>query len=276
MIDYIAVRLKLNKLVNQEVLEFYLSQNEVSSIEEKENELVAYFEAEVWPKAESALVSFLSEHEIEYAAEEIENQNWNALWEASFEPVNINDFCYVRAPFHEASPIEGILDLILEPKMAFGTAHHETTFMMMSQMQEMDFADKTVFDYGCGTAILSVLAEKMGARHIYAIDIEENAVENAIYNSEINKCIRIQCERKVLSEVQIEKYDVILANINRQVLLDSAERLGAYLNANGVLLVSGILEKDEDLVTKCYETAGFKIVASQQKGEWKCLKLELR
>ena len=273
MKQYTAVHFDVEETSVKEILEYKLSVLGVESIEEREDQLIAYFESSAWPQAEEELLEYLIESEIEYFFALVKNENWNAQWEASFEPVNINDFCYVRAPFHEASSNTEIIDIILEPKMAFGTAHHETTFMMMSQMQALDFQGKKVFDFGCGTAILSVLAEKLGASEIYAIDIEENAVENASYNAEINQCSKIVCEERVLEQVQVRKYDIILANINRQVLLNSAAQLPSFLDRSGVLLLSGILEKDEALVTEVYEEAGFKIVESVQKGEWKCLKL---
>ena len=141
----------------------------------------------------------------------------------------------------------------------------------MSLMESLDFKGAKVFDFGCGTAILSLLAEKLGAKDIYAVDIEENAIENAKYNAEINGCTNILSERKVLEELEVIAYDYILANINRQVLLDSANKLVAFLKEKGTLLISGILVKDEEKVKQVYINAGFKHINTLNKGEWLCM-----
>ncbi len=271
MIQYLAVEFWIKDKLQKEVLNFYLEQAGVESIEDRESSVVGYFTKLKWPKSEQEMAPYIAEQKIKFHVSEVENRNWNAEWEASFEPVNINDFCYVRAPFHLASPNRNIIDLILEPRMAFGTAHHATTFMMMAAMQHIDFEGKKVFDYGCGTAILSVLAENLGAADIYAIDIEEAAIENAIYNAEINACSKIRCAQATLEEVEIDSYDFILANINRQVLLDSAPKLIEYLVKGGYLLISGILIRDEAIVKQTYLAAGFKYLSTSQKGEWKCI-----
>ncbi|MCL4105730.1 UNVERIFIED_CONTAM: hypothetical protein GTU68_028607 [Idotea baltica] len=269
MKQYISITFKTQDAIQRAVLNYKLNEAGVESIEEREVDVVAYFEEDEWGRAKQEL----DLSEIEYEVVHVKNENWNAKWEASFEPVNINDFCYVRAPFHSESTKAGMIDLILEPKMAFGTAHHETTFMMISQMKEINFEGQFVFDYGCGTAILSILAEKLGASGIYAIDIEENAVENAKYNAEINGCEKITCDQKTLDETEEFGYDVILANINRGVLLNTAKPLLNFLKKGGVLLLSGILKEDEELVVNTYLTAGFTLDNSIQKGEWMCLKL---
>ena len=182
MKEYLSINFYLGSGPIRDILNFRLEQVGVESIEEKDDMLIAYFLVEDWEVGEIQIFEYTRNNHILLEINEVKEQNWNAVWEASFEPVNINDFCYVRAPFHKASNIKNIIDIILEPKMAFGTAHHETTFMMMSLMENLDFNEANVFDFGCGTAILSLLAEKLGAKEIYAVDIEENAIENAKYN----------------------------------------------------------------------------------------------
>ncbi len=271
MTNYVCVTFEVANVAQSEVLNFKLEEVGVESIEDRDSEIVAYFVQNEWPKAEATLKDYLISENITFKAEAVINENWNAKWEASFEPVNINNFCYVRAPFHPPFNNTNIIDIILEPKMAFGTAHHETTFMMMAQMALLDFMGKSVFDYGCGTAILSILAEKLGAAQIYAIDIEEAAIENAYYNAEINHCNKIVCEQKILSETVSKEYDIVLANINRHVLLATAADLANYVKKSGVLLVSGILLSDEDLVKEEFIRSGFIYEETIQKGEWKCL-----
>jgi len=262
----VKVEFHLNSERDKHLLNFFLGEKGVESIVEVAEGVNAYFKEQQW----ITVADFFEKYSPEVST--VPNENWNAVWEASFEPVNINDFCYVRAPFHPALETEKIIDLILEPKMAFGTAHHETTFMMMSEMENIDFNGSDVFDFGCGTAILSVLAEKLGASQIFAIDIEENAIENSIYNCSKNNCENIICEQAVLDEIEVKSYDNILANINRQVLLDSAEPLIPFLRPNGTLLISGILIEDEKLVKNCYTKAGFTHISTREKGEWKCMK----
>lgn len=266
MSKYVKVQFLLEDGPGRLILNFMLGENGVESIEELPEKVIAYFKSEDWKRVEVAFAEY------DYEASFVVEENWNAVWEASFEPVNINDFCYVRAPFHKACESDELIEIILEPKMAFGTAHHETTFMMMAEMQEIDFEEKEVFDFGCGTAILSILAEKLGSSDIYAIDIEENAIENAHYNCEINKCSLVTSEQKILSQVEIREYDIILANINRRVLLESAKQLTSFLKEMGVLLISGVLIEDEEIVKESYESAGFKHISTRAKGEWKCIK----
>lgn len=269
MSDYIEVRFSDLSEESSAVLNYFLGEKDVESIVEEAGLIKAYYTVGKWDEVKAFFDQWSPEVHI------VKNQNWNAIWEASFEPVKINEFCYVRAPFHQALDNLEIIDLILEPKMAFGTAHHETTFMMISQMEHIDFRGMRVFDYGCGTAILSILAEKLGAESVYAIDIEENAIENAIYNAEINTCSKIRCEVKTLDKTEVQAYDVILANINRAVLLSSAGSLVPYLKAGGTLLLSGILLSDEDLVKNQYIEAGFNHLETIERGEWKCIKFTI-
>lgn len=272
MKEYLSILFHVDDGPLKDVLNFRLEQVGVESIEDKEDKLISYFLKEDWEIAESQIIEFCSFSKILYEIEEVVEQNWNAIWEASFEPVNINDFCYVRAPFHSKPHSNNMIEIILEPKMAFGTAHHATTYMMMAEMEHLDFKGKDVFDYGCGTAILSVLAEKQGAESIYAIDIEDNAIENARYNAQINSCSKITAEQKQLNEIKLREYDIILANINKNVLLDNAKNLKKFLLSDGVLLISGILDGDEAEVIKCYEQEGFIHQKTMQKEDWKCLK----
>lgn len=266
MSKYLEVKFRGLSDAESAILNYHLGQRGVDSIIENEDEVQAYFTVENWDMTKDYFDKWYP------AVSAVVDKNWNALWEASFEPVKINDFCYVRAPFHPPLEHSTIIDLILEPRMAFGTAHHETTYMMMSQMEEIDFKGQSVFDYGCGTAILSILAEKLGAEFIYAIDIEENAIENANYNAEINQCSKIRCEKTTLDRIKYTSYDTILANINRAVLLSSARPLISYLKPKGTLLISGILETDESLVKNHYIKAGFFHLETIERGEWKCLK----
>ena len=243
------------------------------SFEEREEFMIAYIpEDELTEEIGKEIEDVLNRFETAFTIETIEPQNWNAIWESSFEPVIVDDFCVVRADFHDK--MENIEhDIIINPKMAFGTGHHETTYMMIAAMRTMTIANKIIFDYGCGTGVLAILASKLESADIDAIDIEEESYDNTIENAQINSVSNINVACATLESFDAKVYDIILANINRNVLLNSAEELNNRLISNGVLLLSGILEDDEVLVTDKYVSAGFKVEEVYSKGYWKCIKL---
>lgn len=258
-----------------EILIALLTQFEFQSFEEKEDCMIAYITAEDAQEIDDdsleairALVNF------DLAIEEVENKNWNADWEASFRPIFMDDFCCIRADFHDANH-DCDYDLIINPKMAFGTGHHETTYMMMDKMRYLNCKDISVFDYGCGTGLLAILAEKLGAQDIYAIDYDIESVNNTIENVEVNKCSHIKVEHKEIANSPKTQYDLILANINRHVLLEHGYSLKERCHQNTVLLMSGILDRDEQIVLEYYNKVGFELKEKSQKGEWLCLKLAL-
>ncbi len=258
---------------NSEILLGLLTAYPFESFEEQEGYMIAYIpEDECDQSTHDEIHNTIQRFEIEYLVDRIEPQNWNALWEANFEPVLIDKFCVVRADFHE-KPEEIKYDIIINPKMAFGTGHHETTYMMMSAMKEIRMKGKSVFDYGCGTGILSILASKMGCDAIDAIDIEEESYENTVENTNLNTVKNIHVVCSDLEHFKANTYDIILANINRQVLLDSSKKLFNLLNLRGKLLISGILDKDEEIVSTHYQASGFKVEKVQSKGYWRCILL---
>lgn len=210
----------------------------------------------------------------DYKITEIQPQNWNALWESSFQPVSVEDFCRVRADFHPADETVKY-DLVINPKMAFGTGHHATTWMMIKQMADIDFKDKEVLDFGCGTGILAILASKLKASVIDAVDIEEESYDNTIENSLLNQTPQVNAYLGGIHDVSMKKYDIILANINRNVLIEFAEDVLGRMKADGILLLSGILKQDLELVTQVYENLGFKSQKLLERENWCCLKLTL-
>lgn len=209
--------------------------------------------------------------EVDYIVKGLEDRNWNEEWEASFEPVIVGDFCSIRADFHPK--VEGVrYDLVINPKMAFGTGHHETTYMMIERMEKVAFEGKRVLDFGSGTGVLAILAEKMGAERVTAIDNDENAYENALENVSLNGCHKVDCGLGGLEILDEDvHYDVILANINRNVLLDSVDGLKGLLKDGGVLILSGILRSDVALVVGAYEGGGFEVGEVSERGEWVCV-----
>ncbi len=216
---------------------------------------------------ESEVKRLQTNFDFKYEKKTIVHQNWNQVWESNFQPVEIEGFCGVRADFHP--PFENIKhEIIINPRMAFGTGHHETTFMVMEFMKDINFKGKKVFDYGCGTGILAILAAKMGCTDIDGVDIEEPAYVNSIENAKYNSTANINYFHGTLENVPVRTYDIILANINRNVILESLPSLYERLNPGGVLYTSGFLDQDKDLVMEAHLKNGFLPHDTKQKGKW--------
>ncbi len=204
----------------------------------------------------------------------VAKKNWNKLWTQNFKPIRIGDLVTVRAPFHEKTN-DASHEIVIEPQMAFGTGHHETTQLMIRQMSCLHFENKAVLDYGAGTGILAILAEKMGAGSICALEIDEIAVENLRQNIVVNHSSRIQTIHGNLEEVKNQRYDIILVNITRNVILDSLDLLIEVSNEQADLIFSGFLEKDSELITKAMEERGGSLMGSQRKSGWVALLFQL-
>lgn len=208
-----------------------------------------------------------------FQKERIKDQNWNRIWESNFKPIIVGDFCGIRADFH--LPLEKVKhEIIINPKMAFGTGHHETTFMVMEVMEKLDFSGKKVLDYGCGTGILAILAGKLGAREIQAVDIEFPSYENTIENALANGVQAIKTIHGTLENIKENSFEIILANINRNVILDSLPTLYRKLEKNGKLIVSGFIKKDKHILIEKAEKPGFSVKETKQKSNWICMILE--
>lgn len=206
----------------------------------------------------------------EVTYEECEDKNWNAEWEANYEPIAVEDICYIRAEFHQAQQ-DYPYEIVIRPEMAFGTGHHETTYMMIQLMNGLEMTGKSVLDYGCGTGILSVFAMKKNAASLYGIDIELPAIENSFVHQEINELNEKNMDFKVgeIDLVEGHQYDIVLANINRRVLLATSDQVHEAMKPNGILLMSGILEADQEIIMSEYQ-AKFDLQHKIQKGEWMC------
>jgi ribosomal protein L11 methyltransferase len=204
--------------------------------------------------------------QISFSKTIIEETNWNQLWESSFEPVVVDNFVAVRADFHE--PIKDVkYEIIITPKMSFGTGHHATTYMMMMQMREVNFKNKIVFDFGTGTGVLAILAEKLGAKKIIAIDNDEWSIENANENIKRNSCIAIELQLTNTADVK-SRFDIILANINKNVILENLEFLTKQLLPGGKMLFSGLLTGDEkEILSKCNKL-GLKCDNKTERHNW--------
>jgi len=202
----------------------------------------------------------------------VEQQNWNAEWESSFEPVCIGSELRIRAPFHNPDPSYPI-ELIIQPKTSFGTGHHETTFTIMELMLRMDMHNKSVFDYGSGTGILAILASKLGSNQIFANDIDTWAAENIYENIGLNQATGIDFVNGDLSVVPAQQFDVILANINKNILLTSFIGLKPLLKKEGTLFISGFYETDLPVLMIEAEKCGFKLIKQVNRNQWTAAEL---
>ena len=210
------------------------------------------------------------EFTISYTIEEIEQVNWNEEWEKNFEPIDVDGNCHVRAPFHPKTEAE--FDIIIEPKMSFGTGHHETTHMMIQHLLETDVTNLKTLDMGCGTAILAILAEMKGAKPIDAIDIDNWCYLNSIENAERNNCSEITVYEGDASLVVGKKYDLIIANINRNILLNDMQQYVDCLNENGTLLLSGFYTEDIQFINESCVNKGLTYIKQFERNNWVSLK----
>lgn len=268
---YNALNIEIDQ-AQYELVSAWLSQLPFESFYEDDDKLVAYYIKEQISDQDikDCIASMSHLGDANYDIETIENKNWNAEWESSFQPVNIENQICIRADFHPKE--EGIKhDIIINPKMAFGTAHHETTYMMMQEMLPLEMENKKIWDYGCGTSILAILAAQKGATTIVANDYDVNSVENSKENFKLNNLEDIDVRHGEIDVIEENDFDIILANINRKVLTDTAESMSAKLRENGTLLMSGILESDKELIVTTYQGL-LTLVSVQQKGEWLCFK----
>jgi ribosomal protein L11 methyltransferase len=201
-----------------------------------------------------------------YTQTTIAKQNWNQLWESNFEPVQVEDFVGIRAGFHQA--MEGVIhEIVITPKMSFGTGHHATTYLVMKAMKDLDFKGKTVLDFGSGTGILAILAEKLGAQSVLAIDNDDWCIENSLENLAINQTKIIRVE-KADSAALLDQFDLILANINKHIILANMEHLGKALSTGGTILLSGLLVEDEpDILAACAKN-GWKHLFTNTRNCW--------
>ncbi len=232
----------------------------------------AYLKKEDWhPQIlESVQILKNKEFRISYFREEIEQINWNAAWEKNFEPILVDGLCTVRAPFHPEPNTD--FDIVIEPKMSFGTGHHETTHMMIKLLLGENLEKKAVLDMGCGTGILAILASMKGAIQVDAIDIDSWCYENAMENTKRNKCHHIRVKQGDASLLEGVKYDVIIANINRNVLLEDIQVYAQCMAENGVLFLSGFYMEDIQLIdSKCRE-AGLRFHEKIEKNNWVAVK----
>jgi ribosomal protein L11 methyltransferase len=244
------------------------------SFVETEQGVTAYIQKEEWKDGILDDIQILNsdEFQISFSSEEIEQTNWNEEWEKNFNPIIVDDTCSVRAPFHEKPDTE--FDIIIEPKMSFGTGHHETTHMMIQHILKNDFEGKSVLDMGCGTGVLAILAEMKGAKPLDAIDYDNWCYLNSLENVERNNGKHITVLEGDASLLPGRHYDIVIANINRNILLNDIETYVNTLNTNGLLFLSGFYKEDIPVIEAECKKHNLKHIETFERNKWVALKFQ--
>lgn len=274
-IIYIGYQFKVEPLQpGTEILIAELGYAGFESFVETDEGVTAYIQKEEWNESILKDIQILDseEFEITYSYEEIEQTNWNEEWEKNFNPIVVDDVCSVRAPFHEKPETE--YDIIIEPKMSFGTGHHETTHMMIQHLLKNDFKNKSVLDMGCGTGVLAILAEMRGASAVDAIDYDNWCYLNSLENVERNNCHNITVSEGDASLLTDQRYDIIIANINRNILLQDMAAYVNCLKTDGSLFLSGFYKEDIPAIQEECERLGMEYIENLERNNWVSLKLK--
>lgn len=274
-IIYIGYEFKVTPLQpGVEILIAELGYAGFESFVENETGVIAYIQKEEWHDSILNDINILDsdEFEITYTSSEIEQTNWNEEWEKNFNPIVVDNICAVRAPFHDKFDAE--YDIVIEPKMSFGTGHHETTHMMIQHILKSDLKDKSVLDMGCGTGVLAILAELKGAKPIEAIDIDNWCYLNSLENVERNNCSNISVFEGDASLLKGKSYDVIIANINRNILLQDMKTYTTCLNKGGVLFLSGFYNNNIPTIDAEVSKYGLEIKETFERNNWVALKYQ--
>ena len=243
--------------------------------EDSDTGLIAYCQTDLFNLALFAEV--IKRYEvlgpISFQINELEKQNWNAVWESNYDPIRISNQVFIRANFHESEPGYA-MEIVINPKMSFGTGHHETTFLMTQALFEIDLQGKSVLDAGTGTGILALVAKKLGAHDVKGFDIDPWSIENSIENAGLNQCEDIIFVEGTIVNESLKKYDVLLANINRNILLSEMHEYSKRIVDGGLLLLSGFYAEDVPMIGKSALENGLISVAQTEKNRWTCIKLK--
>ncbi|MBA3679652.1 MAG: 50S ribosomal protein L11 methyltransferase [Bacteroidetes bacterium] len=256
-----------------EILMALISEFGFESFDFNETGFTAYIKEESSINVDLGNLSF-EDFTFTYDIQKIPLTNWNAEWEKNFEPVSVDDLLYIRAPFHQANK-NVKHEIVIMPKMSFGTGHHQTTRLVCKTMFDVDFKEKRVLDMGCGTGILAILAEFLGSKDILAIDIDEWSVENSIENCETNNCKNISVKKGNIDLLENEKpFDIIIANINKNILKTQLPAYSKKLKQGGKLFLSGFFTTDMDELKVEAASNNIKFISFKSENEWAMLLLE--
>lgn len=268
--DYLELNVKINpRQPYTDLLISELADLGFESFVETENGFLAYIPGKEFSESLLSPIENLEKNtaDISWTQKLIPSQNWNAEWESSYQPIRIGNELIIRAPFHPAQN-DVKIDLEIQPQQSFGTGHHPTTRLMAQKLLTMHLAERYILDMGCGTGVLAILADKLGATPVLGIDIETNAVINARENAERNNAVHVTIEEGTENKIGDRKFDVILANINKNVLLGALPVYGKALHKNGELLLSGFFMTDVEELKAAGEKAGLEFESKQNEGEW--------
>ena len=269
MANYLEFQFKISPLQpGSEILIAELGYAGFESFVENEDGITAYIQSEEYSEGMLKDIQILGsdEFEISFTSKEIEQVNWNIEWEKNFNPIVVADKCSVRAPFHEKPDTE--YDIVIEPKMSFGTGHHATTHMMLQHILNNEWEGKTVLDMGCGTGVLAILAEMKGAKTLDAIDIDNWCYLNTLENVERNNCKNISVYEGTAELLEGKKYDVVIANINRNILLEDIPTYSKCLSSGGKLFLSGFYTEDIPVIEEVCNKNGLKFENKLVEDNW--------
>lgn len=272
--DYIQYSFTVNPIEpGSDILIALLADLGFDSFTSTDNGVDAYILAELENEDAVKELEF-ADFSFSYVRTEIPKTNWNEEWEKNFNPVYVDTLVCIRAHFHPKA--EGIKhDIVITPKMSFGTGHHDTTWLMSKTMFSLDFKNKSVLDMGCGTGILAILAKQLGAKTVLGIDIDDWSIENSIENASINDASDIEFKKGDASLLpKAESFDIILANINKNVLKQDMSSYFNCLKKDGYLLLSGFFTTDVEELKQLATSLGFTFVESYNKNEWAVIKLK--
>lgn len=261
-----------------EILMAEIAETGFDTFMETEKGFEAYVEGDNFDKELLSQVQEKYKHvnPLLFFQDHIQKQNWNEEWEKNVDPIIVDEQCLVRAAFHKIEK-KYPYEIIITPKMSFGTGHHQTTHLMISRQMKMDHQGKRVMDAGCGTAILSIMASKLGAKEVEAFDIDEWSVINGDENAGNNGCANIHIQQGKIDEVKLTgKFDIILANINKNILLLEMHQYATYLEKGGLLLLSGFYTHDIEDLKKEASNYGLTEITHDERETWACLLLELK
>ena len=265
---YIEVKFENTSEELNNILVAVLSESHYEGFEEDQAYLKAFIPQYLFDKA--LLDHLIKTFKTDYFITQLPETNWNNVWESNFQPVSVDDFCAIRADFHET--VRHVRhQIVITPKMSFGTGHHATTFMMIRQMKEINFNGKKVLDFGTGTGVLAILAEKLGASTVTAIDNDDWSIANAQENFRKNGAVKIAL-KKADTAADDKKFDIVLANITRNVILDNFSLFMKHLTDKGILLLSGLLQDDEGLILESAKVHGLSLAKKSIREKWISLK----
>lgn len=274
MNNYLEFNFKIAPLQPwNEILMAELIEVGFDSFTEEHTGILAYIQKDLFREEDLKTINLFENPEVEisYTFEEMPNINWNEEWEKNFSPINVENQVSIRAEFHDNQKLPH--EIIIQPKMSFGTGHHATTYLMIQQMLDMDFQGKTVLDMGCGTSVLAIFAKQKGAGKTLAIDIDEWSVENSIENAARNS-VELEISQGTAENLGSENFDIILANINRNILISDIPTYVSIMNQGGQLLLSGLCFFDVDDILEVCTEQNLTMKKKLQKEEWVSILLE--